>query len=545
MATVILSKNRSGAARVSETKRERIGNMTENEIRALVAEVLVLRNRAYCEEENQLIASGAVLNSQVGGADIRERCAQMRAMAPAPLLLQADLETGSGYAADGLDVPPQMALGAAGDEDLAFAYGRAVGHEGRRLGLDVAWGPVLDVNNNPDNPIINWRSFGEDPSEVGRLGAAMVRGFAAGGLHCTAKHWPGHGDVAVDSHISLPKVTCDRRRLETVEWLPYRQAVAAGLESVMTGHLLVPAIDPEWCATVSPRLIHILRHDLGVNGVVITDSLGMEGLRTTLDSTEAAWRALAAGHDQVLVDYKRPPSETVNAVVAACLDGRIPESRLREAAERVRRLKARRAALPILPEPATIRTELEDMGRRLASASVTAWNGAGECPNLGPRPLLVVCDDLTRLGMNAADEAARPRLEGEHPVVVELRRRQRFSAIVVDETPRPEELARVRQGAAVATGVLGVTFASIYCYKGGGIRLPLPQIALWRELAGAGKLRGMILLESPYALTDLPEGVPVVVTYGRDRFSIAAAAAACFGELPCPGRLPVTVKRGG
>ncbi|NUQ00949.1 MAG: glycosyl hydrolase family 3, partial [Armatimonadetes bacterium] len=296
--------------------------MTEQAIRGLVAEVLVLRNNpAWRAEDDALIRAGAVLNAQVGGPEISQRASYLRDLAPGPLLLQADLETGSYFAADGTELPPLMALGAADSVELAYDWGRAVGLEGRRLGLDVTWSPVLDINTNPDNPIINVRSFGESAAQVGRLGAALTRGLNAGGLHPCAKHWPGHGDVAVDSHIALPTLPLSRQRLDEVEWSPYRQARAAGLVSVMTAHLLVPDIDPEHCATVSPTLIGLLRKHLGIAGPIFTDSLGMEGLRLTLDSAEAAWRALAAGHDQVLIDYKRPPGESVEAVVAACLDG--------------------------------------------------------------------------------------------------------------------------------------------------------------------------------------------------------------------------------
>lgn len=517
--------------------------MTEKEVRSLVAEVLVLRGTvAWREAENEMVASGTVLNSQIGGADIAARAAELRALAPSPLLLQCDMETGSRFAADGTQIPPLMALGAAGSEELAYAWGHAVGGEGRRLGLDVTWSPVLDINTNPDNPIVNVRSCGEDPELVGRLGAAITRGLNDGGLQACAKHWPGHGDVAVDSHITLATLPLTRERLDTVEWAPYRQARAAGLESVMTGHLLVPAIDPDNCATVSPALIRILREELGISGPIFTDSLGMEGLRLTLDSAEAAWRSLAAGHDQVLIDYKRPPWESVDAVIAACLDGRVPEARLRDAAARVRALKARRAQLPPQAPAAEIQAEMAAVGRKLAEASLTL---CGEMPtrlNLGARPLLVVCDDLQRRGVGIADEKEGESLKGVHPLAALLRERIGIEALVFDEAPAAENLEALRRALAGATSVVGATFARIMCYKGDGTRLPGAQAQLWREAAASGKLQAMMLFESPYALADLPQ-VPVVVGYGGDQFTMAAVAGALLGELPCPGRLPVTAGR--
>ncbi len=517
--------------------------MTEQELRALVAEVVVLRGTVqYRDEENELIASGAVLNSQVGGTDIIARCRELRAMAPGPLTLQCDLETGSAFAADGTEVPPLMALGAAADEQLAYDWGHAIGLEGRRLGLDLTWSPVLDINTNPDNPIINVRSFGEDRDLVCRLGAAVTRGLRASGIEPCAKHWPGHGDVAVDSHISLPTVGLSHERLQTVEWEPYRAARAAGLTSIMTGHLLVPDVDPEHCATVSPTLIGMLRNDLGFSGPIITDSMGMEGLRLTLDSAQAAWMALAAGHDQALIDYKRSPLDAYDAVLAACADGRVPEARLREAAACVRALKARCAALPPLPADDQIRAMLHDTSRRVAEASVTLAVGAiPPVGDLGPRPLCIICDDLARRGVGIADEQDATGLQGQHPLAVALKARLHCDVLVLNEAPTPEDLAQAAAALAAASGVVGATFAHIVCYKGEGVRLPAPQQELWQRAAQTGKLRTMLLFESPYALSDLPPGLPVIVGYGADDFSMAASVRALLGEVSCPGKLPVTV----
>jgi beta-N-acetylhexosaminidase len=520
--------------------------MTTTEIQAIVAEVLVLRNNPqWREDDDHLLATGKVLNSQVGRADIVETAARLRALAPAQMLLQTDLENGSGFVADGTELPPQMALGATGDTQLAYEWGYAVGLEGRRLNVDVTWSPVLDVNLNPENPIINVRAFGEAAELVGRLGAAATRGFIAAGMHPCGKHWPGHGDVAVDSHIELATVRCSRERLEQVEWPPYAAARQAGLESVMTGHLMVPAVDPDCCATVSEKLITgVLRNHLGYQGCIFTDSLGMEGLRRTIDSAQAAWMALRAGHDQVLVDYKRSPLETYEAVLAACLDGRVPLSRLQDAARRVRDLKARRRSLPPLPEAEIIRDRLHRVGRRVAEAAVTS---CGELPpgglDLGARPLLVILDDPKRSDAGIADEIARQKLQDAHPLAREVRRHLPCDVLVCAETPTEADRQRLREHLRTCTAVIGATFAHIQCYKGDGVRLPGPQVELWGEAAASGKLRAMMLFESPYALSGLPGGVPIVVGYGGDPFSVAASTAAVLGSIPCRGTLPVTATR--
>lgn len=520
--------------------------MTQADIAALVADVLVLRNNPqWQEDDDHLLATGKVLHSQVGRADIRETAARLRGMTPGQMLLQTDLETGSYFVADGTEMPPQMALGAANCEQLAYDWGEAIGLEGRRLDVDVTWSPVLDVNINPDNPIINVRAYGEDVAQVGRLGAATTRGFIAAGMHPCAKHWPGHGDVAVDSHIELAHIACSRERLESVEWPPYVVAGQAGLESVMTGHLMVPAVDPDNCATVSEKLITgVLRNQLDYQGCIFTDSLGMEGLRLTIDSAQAAWMAIRAGHDQVLIDYKRSPLETYEAVLAACLDGRVPLARLQDAVRRVQALKAKRRQVGPLPSEAEIHARLQDVGRRVAEAAVTL---AGSLPagglELGARPLLIICDDLRRSDAGMADEIAGERVQATHPLADLIQADLPCEVLVCDEDPSDEDLQRLRERLGSATAVIGATFAHIQCYKGDGVRLPARQRELWAQVAAAGKLRTLLLFESPYALSDLPGDVPVIVGYGGDRFSLAASAGALLGKLPCPGKLPVTVAR--
>lgn len=519
--------------------RKKFKVISKGQIREWVSDVLMLRSAfPFKAQEEELLRTGAVRNIQIRGGDVKGRVAELRALAPGPLLVAADMETGSSSASDGTALPPQMALGAANSEELAFAWGRAVGWEARRLGIDVAFGPVLDLCLNTDNPIINVRSLGDNPGTVGRLGSAVVRGFAAAGLHGSGKHWPSPSDLAVDTHIALGRSAADARCLRAVEWQPYRAAIAAGLDGIMSSHVLVPAIDPERCATVSPALIAPLRSEYGFRGLIYTDSLGMEGLRRTVDSAEAAWQAIAAGHDVVLIDYKRAPAESVEAVVAAAADGRLPLARLQEAAETVRQFRAGFSSRPSLPPESEIRLEMERVGRQVARASITARQPDMRRVALGARPLAIVCDDLQQIGRDVADELGKGRT-ASHPVTGAVLGRLPADVLVLNEETSRAEAADALERASKASAVLGIPIARIAAYKGSGSRLPESQQGLWSELAQRGKLSAMILLGSPSALADMPGKIPTVVGYGAESFSVEAALDAVLEGMPCKGRFPV------
>jgi beta-N-acetylhexosaminidase len=289
----------------------------------------------------------------------RELQALAQSASESPLLVSADFESGVGMRfTDALWWPPAMAVAATGDLGLAEAQARATAREALALGIPHIFAPVADVNVDPDNPVINARSFGDDPREVAHFVAAAVRGIQSEGAIATAKHFPGHGDTHVDSHRSLPVLDVTRERLERVELVPFRAAIEAGVKSVMIGHLAVPALDATpapvrasfentWGtqhdevprgatlpATLSRRIvIDLLRRDLGFDGLVVSDAFDMGGLAAHFDPGEAAVRAIEAGIDQIL--YSPDTGAAIAAVRAAVRNGRLRESRLDESAERL------------------------------------------------------------------------------------------------------------------------------------------------------------------------------------------------------------------
>ena len=302
---------------------------------------------------------GGVIWFQSTTAETARVNAHLQSLARVPLLISADLEAGMGMRfADAPWGPPAMAIAAAGDPALAEEQGRITAAEALRIGVNHILAPVADVNVDPRNPVINTRSFGENAHDVARYVAAFVRGVQSEGCLATAKHFPGHGDTHVDSHRALPVLDVDRQRLERVEFVPFRAAIEAGVASVMIGHLAVPALDDTPApvraafenvygtvhdevtrggtmpATLSKRAIDVLRHELGFDGLVITDAMDMGGLAAHFDPCEAAVRAIEAGCDQVL--FSPDPDAAIAAVRS-----RVSETRIDEAVGRVLRAKSR------------------------------------------------------------------------------------------------------------------------------------------------------------------------------------------------------------
>src|SRR5713226_7852210 len=279
-----------------------------------------------------------------------------------PLLIAIDQENGLvqrlGEAAT--IFPGNMALGATGSEEIAYKVARASGRELKALGINMNLAPVVDVNNNPANPVIGVRSFGEDPQLVARLGAAMVKGYHEAGIFCCLKHFPGHGDTAVDSHLALPTIPYTLDRLETLELVPFRGGIEAGAESVMIAHVSFPALTQQDTlpATLSPAIVQgLLRERLGFNGLILSDCLEMKAISETFGTERAAVMALQAGIDLVLVShhYKRQQG-SIEAIRVAVQTHELSSQVVRQAAKHVLRLKANYLAWKEIATSATLPT---------------------------------------------------------------------------------------------------------------------------------------------------------------------------------------------
>jgi beta-N-acetylhexosaminidase len=320
------------------------------------------------------------------------------------------------------------ALGAVDDLDLTRATGRAIGAELAAVGIDLDLGPVADVNTNPANPVIGTRSFGADPDRAAAHVVAWVEGLQATGVAACAKHFPGHGDTAQDSHLALPVVDAPLAVLERRELVPFAAAARAGVAAVMTSHIVVPALDPTLPATLSAPVLGLLRDGLGFGGVIVSDALDMAGASAGRGIPEAAVLSLAAGADLLCIGADKDVAlvrEIRAAIVAAVGAGRLAESRLRDAARRIEQLNGQPPSAPPEAWPAeqlrgaraatTVEGELPDLrGAEIVSVATTANIAVGEVPwGLPP-------DRVVRPGQHVV---------ADRPVVLQVRDAHRYPEI--------------------------------------------------------------------------------------------------------------------
>ncbi len=272
---------------------------------------------------------GGIIMSIGSPTEIAAKLNALQRAAPLPLLVAADLEGGTTLRFNGgTPFPTQMGIGAGGREDDAYQMGRITALEGRAVGIHVAFAPVADVNSNPNNPIINTRSFGGDPKMVARFVAATIRGIRDNGMFATAKHFPGHGDTETDSHLSLPTITAGWNRFDTLELVPFRAAVLAGVDAVMSAHIALPALDPgqQRPGTLAPPILTgILRDSLHFQGLITTDALNRGAIVKEVGADEAPVLAFLAGSDLLLMPTDA--GRAIDAMVRAVESGRIPQAR--------------------------------------------------------------------------------------------------------------------------------------------------------------------------------------------------------------------------
>ena len=462
-----------------------------------------------------------------------------------PLLATADFEGGAGYILDGATrLPREMAIAATRDPQLAFKAGQVAGIEARAVGVTVDFYPVFDVNNNPRNPIINIRSFGEDVGLVSEMGIAYMRGIQAGGALATAKHFPGHGDTDVDTHLGLAKIDYPRERLDKVELAPFRAAVDEGLDAVMSAHIILPALDPTpgLPATLSrPILTGLLRGEMKFDGLIFTDSMLMDAITKNFGNEAAAVMAVKAGAD--LVVHTPDEDAAVKAIKAAIESGEIPREQIDRSVERILRAKARLGLH---------RSRMVDVN----AVETTLGGRAHEAVNaeICERALTLVKDDRNQVPLTVGKDASLLYLsvldypsgwrEGapSRTFVPELKKRwPKVTAVEISDKTTPNEFDLVRALARRSDAVVASVFVRIASFSG---RMDLsPQAAqLLESIAGdQQKPFVTVIFGNPYTAMALPKLPAEILTYEYTDAMEAAAVRALAGETAIGGKLPVSL----
>ena len=469
-----------------------------------------------------------------------------------PLLVAADLETGAGFRMRGAvqmpgtielggatDFPSLMALGASGDTRLAYEMGRVTAVEARAVGIHVPFAPVLDVNNNADNPIINVRSFGEDPEQVAQLGAAFVRGIQEHGGIATGKHFPGHGDTDIDSHLALPVISHDRARMDSVELRPFRAAIEAGMGAVMTAHISVPGIsngDRAPSTLNRAILTTLLREDMGFDGLLFTDAMDMSAIARQYSAEEAAVRAVEAGADVILMPPS--PARAVDGIVAAVESGRIPESRIEASVRRLLHTKEaiglhlnRKVAIERVQESVGIPSHTE-LAAEVAERSITVLrNGRNLLPLLGTRGARVMSVSFRRSSDVLASRYFNRRLRATYP---------RLSTVELDRDVSPTVYQRLLGAACRQALVVVSTYVTAVSYQG-SLALPEELVEFIEGLEGIGVPHIVVSFGNPYLIESFPNVQAYMLGWSGSEASQAAAARALFGEFDITGRTPASI----
>ncbi len=462
--------------------------------------------------------------------------------AEVPLLVSQDMEWGAGMRVEGAtSFPRAMAVGATRNEAYARAIGYATAREARALGVQQVYAPVADVNNNPQNPIINVRSFGEAPELVAHMAAAAVRGLRAGGALATVKHFPGHGDTNVDSHIGLPSLPFTRARLDTLELVPFRAALVAGAPSVMTAHLALPRLTDERGvpASLSPRVSRgILRDDLNFDGLIVTDALNMGGVTEHFGSGEIAVRALEAGADVLLMS--EDPYAARAAILRAIEQGRLTEARIDRSVRRLLRAKAwaghdqrRLVDLDALRHHVGTRPH-QALAEAVARDALTLLRNENAA-------LPIFADSLRLLSIALTDDADAQsgaafvdQLRQYHPAA-------RVEQLALDPDMPAADYRAARRAADAADVLLVPAFISVRAWSG-RINLPERHRAFLGALAETGKPVVLVAFGNPYLARGLePQPDAYLAAYGSAPRTQRAAADALLGRSAISGTLPVTI----
>jgi beta-N-acetylhexosaminidase len=533
---------------ISPETEKKISEMT---LREKIAQMIISSSDGFALDENSVEFQrlrNLVINEKIGGFiffkgnSVQEAglINKLQQLSETPLLMSADFERGTRMRLDdGSLYPNNMALGATRDPELAYKMGYEIAKECRAIGIHQNYAPVVDVNNNSLNPIINVRSFGEDPKLVCEMGDKMVKGIQDANVIATAKHFPGHGDTEIDSHSDLPVLNLDMPRLESVELPPFKSAIEAGVMSVMIAHLSFPAVDDESNvpASLSTKLIGgLLQDKLGFKGLVVTDALNMAGVVKHFSTEEVALRCVNAGVDLILMPQGE--TRTIDAIEGAVLNGSISEERINSSVRKILNAKQwlKLYENKIVDESIVSNivnsADSKALAREIANKSITLVKNSGDVlpfTEQQQKKCLII-------SMNNGNEKANSDY-----FLKTFKETNQFSELsFYDLSGDITNTSEIISDAAGYDLIIIPIYAKVKI-KTGTVGLPSSQLDLINGLtASSGKIC-IISFGNPYLIQGFPEVGSYVCAYSDSEVSIEAAVDAAFGKIKFTGKLPVTI----
>ena len=464
---------------------------------------------------------------------------KLQSLSETPLLISADFERGTGMrVTDGTLFPNNMAVGAANNYELAYKMGFSIANESRALGVQQNYAPVCDVNNNPDNPIINVRSFGEDPALVSKMSEAVIKGLQDGNVIATAKHFPGHGDTKIDSHNDLPVLNFSMDRLNKIELVPFKNAIQNNVKSVMIAHLSFPELEnkPNVPASLSENIVQdLLINQLGFKGLVVTDALNMKGITKYFSTSEVALMCVKAGIDLILMPIDE--EETINAIESAVKNGKISEERINRS---VKKILAAKEWLGLFDNRYVNESEV--------SKKVNTQESNALAQQIADESITLVKDNRNILPLKSKNGKTLliNLSDGNSNINAGYFSEQmKYTNANTDEVNYFSEISSNELNGLISKAdQYDVVIAAIYAkvrYGTGKISMLPSQVQLLNSLNSTGNKLIVISFGNPYLLKEFPEINNYICAYGDADVSVKAAIKAIYGDITFKGKLPVSI----
>ena len=532
----------------NERTESKLASMT---LREKIAQMVVSHSKGYSLSKTspefkrlkRLIQEekiGGLIFFQGNSLEEAELINELQGLSGTPLLISADFERGTGMRLDdGSLFPNNMGLGATRNPQLAYQMGLQIAIECRAIGVHQNYAPVMDVNNNADNPIINVRSYGEDPELVSQMGDMFIKGLQDGKVIATAKHFPGHGDTDIDSHSDLPLLNFDRERLDKIELVPFKSAIENNVMSVMIAHLSFPALDdqPYIPASLSERIVQdLLIDDLNFNGLVVTDALNMKGVTKHFSTEEVALMCVNAGIDLILM----PQGEevTISTIESAVNDGLISEERIEHSVQKILNAKEwlglnENKFVNTGNVSSTINSfEAQELSQKIADESITLVKNDGNIvpfENVADKTCLIVSFNNTKSTDNT------------QTFFDKFKEFSKFSSYAYyDVEGDVDDAEGIINDAKDYDVIVIPIYARVRIYSG-TVGIPQSQIDLIISFLANGKDVVVISYGNPYLIQGFEDVNSYICAYGDGETSIIAALKALFGEIRFKGQLPVSV----